>query len=367
MRSRVPLVVLAVLVLAGGIVAAVATRGGCTLDDVPPVPATGETRPPDLAALGAAPPAHATPVGDVDALAATPDADVLLAGAVLSARHPRTGALLWSVAVPGETATIAVSGNRVVGATTTDRLRIFGLDAATGTDRWCRERGASAWPTSPLVTVGDRAVLARQGALTAVDATTGAVAWEVPATATRLLPAGGRIVADTGASYAVSDGAQLAPPVPDAEAVAADTDLTLLRRAGQLVAIDRAGTTRWTAPSRGTGDHSATILADGVVLDAVRTEIGDRSGFRGLDAATGGQLWRTDDDVLGGRSFRAFVPAGGHPLVVARSAVGRYDPHTGEARIATADGTVAALATDPTGRVALVLDGVLVSYPRAPR
>lgn len=364
----------ALVVVTGAVVGVVAlTRPDCTLTDTPMPSATADAPPPDLSALGLTP-GNVVPVARVVDVVSSPAADVVVSardggGAMVTGYDAATGAPRWSVAVPGAGVHVTVADGRVVGATLHEQARVFGLDAATGDNRFCHGLGSVDLPAAlvpdswaPVAVVGTTAVTAWLDAadgprIGAVDVVTGEERWNVEGRARALHPAGDAVLTGAGVRHDLTTGSASAPVVEGAVAAADATDAVLTDSRADALHLAERDRVRWTAPLRGRGEYRGTVLAAGVV---VSNDVAP-DGLRGLDATTGAALWERTAERVTGTAQRFLV--GDHDVVWAGGIgdLGRFDARTGAGEVVAVRG-LRGLSVAGDGRVVVRLADRLVSY-----
>lgn len=379
-RSRTAAALAAGALLAAAVVAVVAARPDCTLDDAPPAVLPAEAGDaPDLGGIGLGPASYRLRAGGTPFhLVATPVADVLTTvspagGALLTAVHPDTGEVRWSVQVPGGGVDVAVTGGRVVGATRTERARFFALDLADGGNRVCV--ALHELPEIPYVARrdwlpvgahGDVAVVsapvAGGGRLTGLDVRSGRVRWTLDGATPRLLETRTGVLTADGREIDTATGE--VRPGPGEREVVGGLDGGYVAADDERVGAVAGGVLAWSTPRTGVdGNRTDEVVGAGAT---VLVNDHDPAGLRGLDAATGAVRWRLDDTDLTGLGQQAMLPFGTHVLVVGRrSVLARVDPATGEVRRADPGRLVAAATAAPDGRLVLQAGGVLTSHPPA--
>lgn len=220
-----------------------------------------------------------------------------------------TGALLWSFQASGPVdATAAVAGGRVFVGDRTGSY--YALDASDGEVLWTVATGPAipfpwghesgqVYTSSPTVTDGTVLFGGLDGALRAVDATTGRVRWS----------------RDLGARIPGS------PATDGAVVVVGDA-------AGRVHALGLGdGAERWTFETTGAGLSSAdfgfdrtTVQSSPAIRDG-RVYVGARDGFLyAVDLSTGTLVWRFDHDV----SWVNTSPAVADGVVYAGSSDGAF-------------------------------------------
>ncbi|ODU00575.1 MAG: hypothetical protein ABS81_23250 [Pseudonocardia sp. SCN 72-86] len=377
----------ALLVVAGVVVGVVAwTRPDCTLTDTLAeigTPASTDESAPDLAALGLTR-GHEVRVGGVVEVVSSPEADVVVSvreggGGMVTGYDAATGAPRWSIAVPGAGVHIAVADGRVVGATLAEQARVFGLDAATGANRFCHGLGTVDMPSTlvpnswvPVALVGATAVTAWTDAadgprIGAVDVVTGDERWNVEGRARALHPAGDAVLTGAGVRYDLTTGTSSTLGV-EGSLAAADASHAVLTdsRAGTLHLADpRVGGLRWTAPLHGRGDGEGSVLAGGAVVTNDFASPGRPDGLRGLDAATGTMLWERAAEGVTGTSQRLLVADRATVWAGGIGDLGRFDARTGAGEVVAVRG-LRGLSVGGDGRVVVRFADRLVCYTPAP-
>ena len=223
------------------------------------------------------------------------------------------GGMLWSAVLKPDGARGDVSGGGLAyGAgrlfATTGYGELIALDPATGTIVWRQKLGAPG-SAAPSVDGGTVYAVARNSSALAVDARSGKVQWQLPATPSPsgFLGSAGPAITDTAVLFPFSSG----------EVVAASKD---------------DGTKVWSSTVAGArlgrGYTSVTDITGDPVVDGRVTYVGNQSGrTAAMDTATGARIWTAPEAAYG-----PVLPVGGSVFLISDEAkLVRLDAATGAA------------------------------------